>query len=59
MSERDMFERSFQRPKNYFRLSAAEQWEIDRQLDILDWEGTNLSDEDIKRFNDHYKNDKN
>lgn len=55
MTEREMFERSFQRPKNYFKLSAKEQWDIDRGLGILDWEGTGLSEEDIKRFHDHYK----
>ncbi len=58
MTEREMFEKSFQRPKNYFNLSSAEQWEIDKQLGILDWEGTGLSDEDEKRFHKHYKNSK-
>jgi hypothetical protein len=55
MTDREMFERSFQRPKNYFKLSAAERWEIDRHLGILEWEGTDLSDEDEKRFRDFYK----
>ena len=59
MTEREMFEKSFQRPKNYFRLSAAQQWEIDKQLGILDWEGIGLSDDDMKRFNEHYKTNKN
>lgn len=58
MTEREMFERSFQRPKNYFQLTASEQWTIDSALGILDWEGTGLSDEDIKRFNDHYRDSK-
>ena len=58
MTEREMFERSFSRPKDYFQRSAREQWEIDRALGILDWEGTGLSDEDTKRFNAHYKEDK-
>ncbi len=30
------------------------QWEIDKSLGILDWEGNDLSDEDIKRFKSHY-----
>lgn len=57
MTEREMFEKSFQRPKNYFKLSAAEQWEIDKRLGILDWEGTGLSDDDVKRFNKHYEDE--
>ena len=53
-TERQMFELSFQRPKNYFKLSAQTQWAIDKSLGILDWEGGDLTDEDRKRFNDHY-----
>ena len=49
-----MFERSFQRPKNYFKLSAERQWEIDKSLGILDWEGGNLTLEEQKRFQAHY-----
>jgi hypothetical protein len=55
MSERQMFEASFQRPKNYFKLSEREQWEIDSRLGILDWEGSGLSKEDIERFKAHYE----
>lgn len=55
MSEREMFEKSFQRPKNFFKLSAREQWAIDKSLGILDWAGDGLSDADIKRFEEHYK----
>jgi len=55
MNERQMFERSFQRPSNYFKLPASVQWDIDKSLGILDWMGEGLSDEDMKRFNDHYK----
>jgi hypothetical protein len=54
MTEHDMFEKSFQRPANYFDLSPTEQWDIDKSLGILDWEGTGLSKEDEKRFKDHY-----
>lgn len=32
MNEREMFEASFGRPKNYFKLSADRQWEIDDNL---------------------------
>lgn len=54
MTEREMFEKSFQRPKNFFKLSAETQWAIDKSLGILDWNGTDLSKEDLKRFKDHY-----
>lgn len=55
MTEREMFEKSFERPKNYFKLSSSHQWEIDSRLGILDWEGQGLSEADMKRFKDHYK----
>ena len=55
MTEHEMFLKSFERPSNYFKLDAETQWEIDRQLGILDWEGDNLTLEESKRFNDHYK----
>lgn len=55
MTEREMFEKSFQRPKNFFTLSIQEQWDIDEKLGILDWEGTGLSAEDMQRFQEHYE----
>lgn len=55
MTEREMFERSFQRPKNYFKLSERRQWEIDDALGILDWNGDGLTEADIKRFEAHYE----
>lgn len=54
MTEREMFEQSFKRPSNYFKLSSRQQWNIDSELGILDWQGDNLSTEDMKRFNEHY-----
>lgn len=54
MTQREMFEKSFQRPTNYFKLSEREQWSIDGQLGILDWTGDDLSPEDIQRFKAHY-----
>lgn len=57
MTERQMFEASFQRPKNYFKLSAREQWDIDASLGILDWEGKGLTEEDRKRLDEHYDKD--
>ncbi len=50
-----MFEVSFYRPKNYFKLPPSQRWEIDKKLGILDWMGENLSKEDLARFEAHYK----
>lgn len=49
-----MFEKSFERPSNYFELTPERQWEIDADLGILDWQGGNLSPEDMARFKAHY-----
>ena len=54
MNEREMFEQSFKRPSDYFKLSPQRQWEIDANLGILDWKGKGLSDEDMERFRNHY-----
>lgn len=55
MSEQEMFEKSFSRPTNYFKLSPERQWEIDDDLGILDWQGGNLTKEELDRFHAHYK----
>jgi hypothetical protein len=55
MTEREMFEKSFERPSNYFKLSEERQWEIDKSLGILDWEGKGLTKEDKERFKKHYE----
>ena len=54
MTEREMFEASFQRPANFFSLSDRKRWQIDSDLGILDWQGLGLSDEDHARFDAHY-----
>lgn len=54
LSQREMFEESFKRPANFFKLSPNKQWDIDSQLGILDWDGGNLSPEDLDRFRNHY-----
>ena len=54
MTEREMFEKSFNRPTNYFKLSEHRQWEIDKDLGILDWVGGNLTSEDKIKFKNHY-----
>ena len=59
MTEKEMFEKSFQRPTNYFDLSPERQWEIDGCLGILDWMGLDLTDEEKIKFRKHYKSPKN
>jgi len=54
MNEQEMFEKSFERPKNYFKLSAKRQWKIDSDLGILDWIGDNLTTEEKNKFYDYY-----
>lgn len=54
MNQREMFEKSFERPTNYCKLDAESQWRIDDRLGILDWEGKDLSPEDRQRMNEHY-----
>lgn len=54
MTEREMFEASFQRPRNFCHLSPQEQWDIDKGLGILDWNGNELTAEDKKRMREHY-----
>ena len=53
--ELEMFEESFKRPRNYFKLTAREQWDIDKRLGILDWQGDHLTEADKKRFREHYE----
>ena len=54
-SEKAMFERSFQRPNDFFALSPATQWAIDKSLGILDWDGCDLTREEKERFKRHYQ----
>jgi len=54
MTNKEMFEKSFQRPKNYFSLCAREQWNIDASLGILDWDGVGLTADERHRYNAHY-----
>jgi len=55
MTEKEMFEKSFQRPKNFFNLDSAERYTIDENLGILDWQGYGFKQVDKERFNAHYK----
>ena len=43
---------ALKRPKNYVKLSAREQWEIDKRLGILDW---NPSKEEAAEFLKQWK----
>jgi hypothetical protein len=40
MSQQELFEQAMKRPKNFHNLSNSKHWEIDRQLGILDWDGS-------------------
>ena len=55
MTEREMFEKSFGRPKNFFKLTERERWNIDSDLGILDWIGLGMTAEDLERFQKHYE----
>lgn len=55
MTEREMFNKSFERPNDYFQLSGEHQWSIDAKLGILDWQGDDITQEDRVRFRAHYK----
>ena len=54
MSELEMYEKSFERPNDYFKLPISKQWIIDKKLGILDWIGGNLTKEQNERFQKHY-----
>lgn len=54
LNQQEMFEASFKRPKNFFALTSQEQWDIDRELGILDMIEISLNCNQKERFNDHY-----
>lgn len=39
LTQEEMAEAARRRPSNFDSLSAKEQWDIDKELGILDWEG--------------------
>lgn len=57
MSEQNQrwYEESFKRPANFFQLSAEDQWAWDKSLGILDWDGSQMTDEEYERYRKHYK----
>lgn len=36
----ELFAQALKRPKNYDSLDSYQQWQIDRDLGILDWDGS-------------------
>ena len=59
--EGQLFEMSLRRPSNYYNLSQAQQWRVDSDLGILDWDGgcyhaSNLNGcpTCLQRFKDHF-----
>lgn len=40
LTQEEMAIEAEKRPDNYKELSPEEQWEIDKELGILDWDGT-------------------
>lgn len=40
LTQKEMSEEAKKRPDNFEEMSAEEQWEIDKELGILDWEGS-------------------
>lgn len=55
MDEYRMYQKSFERPTDFFQLSDEKQWEIDEELGIQDWSGTDLTKNEMKLFREHYK----
>jgi len=51
--QRELGLRAFSRPKGYCNLSANTQWESDKMLGILDWDGTGLTEEELKQLKEH------
>lgn len=63
--EGTLFEKTFLRPSNYFKLTVQGQWKIDNELGINDWFGgcshqydLNKCDSCWIRFKNHYSNGK-
>lgn len=46
MTETDMVNQAFKRPRNYFDLDEREQWRIDKELGILDWDGPKTKEDE-------------
>ncbi|QIG72634.1 hypothetical protein EVB97_076 [Rhizobium phage RHph_Y65] len=44
------FEQAMKRPKNYFKLGSGEQWFIDKELGILDWDGRMTKEQEDQMY---------
>lgn len=53
MTHEEMLSAALNRPRNYQELSSEQQWAIDKELGILDWEGPRTDDE-RKLLDDHH-----
>ena len=40
MSQSELFEQAMKRPRDFHNLPESEHWRIDRELGILDWDGS-------------------
>ncbi len=49
----DMVAKALRRPRNFLKLSSREQWDIDKRLDLLDWDGPE-TDEDRKMLKKYF-----
>ncbi len=54
LTQEEMCEKSFERPRNFLKLSDQERWKIDKELGILDWKGENLTEAQMERIKNHY-----
>jgi len=45
MEKENLFEQAMKRPSNYHQLEPSIQWKIDKELGILDWDGTCIHNE--------------
>ena len=54
MTQKEMYQVSFQRPTNYLKLTPKEQWDIDKELGILDWTGEGMDEADTEIYLAHY-----
>jgi hypothetical protein len=47
--DRDAYLRSLRRPNNYVDMSPSEQWAVDKELRILDWDAATISYREFRR----------
>ena len=52
--DQEMYKKAFLRPKNFLNLTPEEQWKIDDNLGILDWDGSKMTDEERSKLYAHF-----